>query len=59
MHGHNMLNASNCARIIRVMDVRACARVPVFEKVHALMKCIHMTSNGKYTKIARQRRRCR
>ena len=38
--------ASNCACVMRVMAARA--RVPVFEKAHALMKYIHMTCNGKY-----------
>ena len=37
------------ARVLRVMDVRARARVPVFEKAHARMKRIHITCNGKYT----------
>ena len=43
---------SNCARvIIRVIDARARARVPAFEKAHARMKCIHIIymCNGKYT----------
>ena len=35
--------------VIRVMAARARSRVPVFEKVHALMKRIHITCNGKYT----------
>ena len=41
---------------MRVMDVRAHARVPVFEKAHVRMKRIHITCNGKYTG-QRQRRR--
>ena len=40
--------AMNGARIMRVMTVRAHARVAVFEKAHALMKRIHITCNGKY-----------
>ena len=42
-------SASNCARVMRVMDARVCAWVPVFEKAHARMKRIHITCNGKYT----------
>ena len=51
MHGHNnyAMSASNCARIMRVMDACARVRVPVFEKVHVRMKRIHITCNGKYT----------
>ena len=37
-------------RVMCVMDPRACARVPVFEKAHPRMKRIHITCNGKYTK---------
>ena len=43
------MSASNCARIMRVMDARARVRVPVFEKAYARMKRIHITCNGKYT----------
>ena len=43
------MSASNCARVICVMAARARARVPVFEKAHVLMKCIHIMFNGKYT----------
>ena len=42
---------------MRVMAVRAHARVPVFEKGHALMKHIRVTESIR--KIARQRRRRR
>ena len=37
------MSAGNCTRVMRVMDVRACALVPVFEKAHARMKRIHIT----------------
>ena len=46
MHGHNnyaSISASNCERVLLVMDARARARGTVFEKAHARM------SNGKYT----------
>ena len=38
--------------VMRVMATRALARVPVFEKVHSLMKCIHITCKWKvYRKL--------
>ena len=43
------MSTSNCARVMCVMAVRVRAWVPGFEKVHALMKRIHITCNGKYT----------
>ena len=58
MHGHAM-SASNCARIMHVMAVRAHEWVAVCEKTHALMKRIHITCNGKYMEIAQHRRRRR
>ena len=50
-----MHDYDHCARVIRVMDARAHARVPVFQKAHARMKRTCETESIR--KIAGQRRR--